>query len=66
MPLLLLFILALITALVVSVLAWKYPRAADPAPAAARKVGAAVAETSDGCELRSTADSTPRWRPGSR
>ena len=44
MPLLLLFILALITALLVGVLAWKYPRAADPAPTAARKVGATVAE----------------------
>ena len=44
MPLLLLFILALSTALLVGVLAWKYPRAADPAPAAARKVGATVAE----------------------
>jgi membrane-associated phospholipid phosphatase len=43
MPLLVLIILALSTALVVGRLAWRYPRAADPAQAAARKTGEAVA-----------------------
>jgi undecaprenyl-diphosphatase len=39
MPLLLLFALALATGLVVGLLAWRFPRAADPARSAARKVG---------------------------
>jgi undecaprenyl-diphosphatase len=39
MPLLILFTLALTVTVAVGLLAWNYPRAAEPAPAAARKVG---------------------------
>ena len=39
MPLLLLFALALTAGLAVGLLAWRFPRAADPARSAARKVG---------------------------